>query len=196
MKFLRNPITVGILALVAVGMLVHSLYPHLRGRPRRATPARSTPAPTPAAAMALTPLEKPTASAPLQTDKAPTAATAMTMDLDLIRAGADRWLQARRDPFQLRTVAARPMYPPAREVLFLSAVWRQTDSSLAVLNNRIYAAGDRVLRYTLSSIEADQVWVQGPNGREAVGFRSVQTVRTNLPQNLSLGSTMGLSTGR
>ena len=63
-------------------------------------------------------------------------------------------------------------------------------------NNRIYAAGDRVLRYTLSSIEADQVWVQGPNGREAVGFRSVQTVRTNLPQNLSLGSTMGLSTGR
>jgi hypothetical protein len=60
----------------------------------------------------------------------PPRAVLPPLDLDIIHADAPRWAQGRRDPFQIRSLPEKPVYPPAREFLTLSAVWRQTDSSL------------------------------------------------------------------
>jgi hypothetical protein len=57
------------------------------------------------------------------------------------------------------------------ELLTLSAIWRQTGSTLAVINKRVFNQGDTILRFTIQSIEVDRVWVDGPNGREAVDFK-------------------------
>src|SRR5207249_7698116 len=90
----------------------------------------------------------------------------------------------RRDPFQVigpgSTNLAR-LYPPVSEVLALTAILRQTGSSLAVINSRIVAEGDTiaaafdsrtggggpgVIRFAVESIEENSVWMQGPSGRE------------------------------
>lgn len=179
MKLLRNPVAVAVLAVLAVGLVVKSLWPMLQGTTRRRTPspppaaAAPTPAPrspapaspAPVGSMALerpAPLDTNGLSSPLSSD----------INLDLVRQDAPRWAKGRRDPFAIRSIPSKPVYPRAMEVLRLSAVWRQTDHSLAVLNDHIYAAGDIVLRFTIKSIEPDRVWVQGPNGREVVVFHT------------------------
>jgi len=219
MKLLRNPVVVGLLALVALALVGNSIYQQMRRAPRRIssppTPTASAPAPVTSSIAVTSPKPKPPTNVPLEQSRVtsagqgpstnpgltaipierPDAAGLGPVDLDIIHADAARWAQGRRDPFQIRRMAAKPVFPPAREVLALSAIWRQTDSSLAVLNNRIYAAGDRVLRYTLQSIESDRVWVQGPNGLEFLEFKSAPLTRTNLLQNQTpLGSNVGVST--
>jgi len=204
MKLLRNPVAVAVLAVAALALVGNSVYRQISRQPRRgprvsAPAAAVAPAPAkPAMPLAQAAPEKAApASAPAtaitleKQTMPPAGAPAAGLDLDLIQADAARWAQGRRDPFQIRSMAARPVFPPAREVLTLSAVWRQTDSSLAVLNNRIYAAGDTVLRYTIKSIEPDRVWVQGPNGREMVEFKSAETIRTNTQPKTALGAKVG-----
>jgi hypothetical protein len=102
----------------------------------------------------------------------------------------------RRDPFQAYDSinVTNRLYPAAWEVLNLTAIWRQTGSSLAVINHRIVGEGDtiiaatnrvpplgrdRVLTFTIQSIEGDRVSVQGPSGREEVEFRAIASFQTN-----------------
>ena len=40
-----------------------------------------------------------------------------------------------------------------------------------MINKRVFSEGDTILRFTLKNIDADRVWVEGPNGREAVEFK-------------------------
>ena len=52
----------------------------------------------------------------------------------------------------------------------LKAIWHQTGSRLAVINNGIYTEGDLIEGYKLETIESDGVWLRGPTGREGLGF--------------------------
>ncbi len=72
----------------------------------------------------------------------------------------------------------------------LNGIWRQDLSQLAIINNHIYQEGDEVVQgYKLEKIEGDEVWFQGPNGKERLGFRKLGRFGdpnpTNRPPNLS-----------
>jgi hypothetical protein len=45
-------------------------------------------------------------------------------------------------------------------LLKLSGIWRQANSTLAVLNNRVIHEGENILGFTVQTVEGDRVWVQ------------------------------------
>ncbi len=186
MSFLRNPIVVICLALVALLLLGRSLSPiWRRGRP--AASATPTAAPAQAAAPAPVLSNTPAASAP----KAEAEAVQPERGIELTRVGWRPDGAPRRDPFQMISpgfVDLARLYPPVSELMLLSAIWRQTDSSLAMINHKIVAEGDTVVAnvesrnpggapiavpFTVESIRANSVWLRGPAGREELEFRSL-----------------------
>jgi hypothetical protein len=189
MSFLRNPIVVICLALVALLLLGRSLSPIWR----RGRPAAPTPAPASAPAQAAAPAPAPIASnTPAQSAAKPEAeAVSPERSIDLSRVGWSLNGAPRRDPFQIIHPGALDLarlYPPVSELMVLSAIWRQTDSSLAIINQRIVGEGDTVLakvesrtsggapgvlEFTVESIRANSVWLQGPAGREELEFKSI-----------------------
>ena len=187
MKLLRNPMVVGLLAVAALALVFKNVvWPILRRAPQQARP------PAAAAAAPLTPVTAPLrATEQARTlvqqlfEKASAADAALSLapptfatkiDSALLRMSSARWAEApRRDPFQIRhlpvVASGTNAYPPAMELLTLSGIWRQTGGTLAVINKRVFSEGDTILRFTLKNIDADRVWVDGPNGREAVEFK-------------------------
>ena len=188
MRFLKSQGIVLILAAVAVllvgkNLLWPWLKPKFASRPAAPT-AATVSAPVPTAASSGVP--KPTPS--------PTLNTTVTKLVDVMKAaaaapaaGARRerlnprelsnlavaWNSSPlRDPFKKRSMLSEKS---ARDQLTLTGILRQTDSELAVINNRILAIGDSILDFKIEKVEADRVWVSGPNGREALDFKiSVQ----------------------
>jgi hypothetical protein len=194
MKLLRHPIVVGILAMIAVALVFkNAIWPMMR--------RSSSPQPARKPATAVTPpLTTPFTSALKATDQARSiskpvsnttavadaglaaisttspAPRTMNAEAALLRTNSARWAESPlHDPFQVRHLRGGAFgtnaYPPAMELLTLSAIWRQTGSTLAVINKRVFNQGDTILRFTIQSIEVDRVWVDGPNGREAVDFK-------------------------
>jgi hypothetical protein len=86
-----------------------------------------------------------------------------------------------RDPFKKRGVFSDKS---AREQLALTGILRQTGSELAVINNRILAIGDSILDFKIESVEADHVWVSGPNGKEMLEFK-VSVPQPKAPEALA-----------
>jgi len=198
MKLLRNKYVVIGLAVGALAMLVNSFRPMWqRGRPS----TRKTPAPAQVQAPQTAPTQV-ASKAPAPPVRRPQAeAEQPQRSIDLTRVGWSLEGPPRRDPFQVigpgSTNLAR-LYPPVAELLQLSAIWRQTDSRLAVINHRIVGKGDTVvgsapldsraggggqsvLRYTVESIEGDSVWLEGPAGREQLEFGPVVPVSATNP---------------
>ncbi len=174
MKLLNNPIVVGALAVVAVGYTVWTITGSRNPRrtPSTPPPAAVNPAPTPTPTP--TPTPAPT-TPPTQTATTPASPRLQNpIKLAVIQTEARRWLESpRRDPFQIlasRTDA--PQGPSAAQLLSLRAIWRQTGSQLAILNEKILREGDQVLGFAVETIEADGVWVRSTNGRERVSFRT------------------------
>jgi hypothetical protein len=176
-KILQNKYFVILLAVFAFGLLGRNLlWPIVKRRfPARA--AAAAPASTPPAASA-----KQASSAPAKSNSA--AATASlkqtkpevrddstpAMNILEAAASAPRWSQhPRRDPFKM--AGGRSDGKAARDLLTLSGVLRQTQSTLAVLNNQVLTAGDIILGFKIETVEDRCVWVTGPNGREQVEFK-------------------------
>jgi hypothetical protein len=70
----------------------------------------------------------------------------------------------------------------------LKSIWRQTGSQLAAINKGVYSEGDVIEGYRIEQIDGDQVWFQGPTGRESLGFTNPQPppaapTRTNGPKH-------------
>ena len=162
MKLLRNPVVVGALALIAVVVVAIQLgplfMPSISGpRPNIGTPPHAVTTPTP----------QPVGS-PAPQPKAPVGAS---IDIPTIEASSARWnSDLKKDPFQARHASIQSTNPPARDLLTLNAVWRQTAGDFAVINNRIVAPGDRILTFSVSRIEPDAVWVDSTNGLERIEF--------------------------
>lgn len=189
MKLLRNPVVVGILALVAVVVVLYQVFGDRLFRVRRlftSTPATATTASAPAK-----PVAQParTAAAPNPAPNLPPmrAATytnleaalwpSQGVDAGLVEQRFKSWVSAPlRDPFLL-------LVPGVREPSLLNeetnspvptwklkAIWNQTGSRLAVINRGVYREGDEIQGYRILKIEGDEVWFQGPTRRERLGF--------------------------
>ena len=187
MKIFQNPYVVGGLAIVAVALIFRNAIGPLWSRiAPRGGAIQIVAQPQVPSSVSTAPANAPVAESPAP--KAPRLEP--EKNIDLTQAGWKWHSSPHRDPFQITpatiTNLAR-LYPPASDLLSLTAVWRQTGSSLALINGRILAQGDAILakfqgkaagetnatyKYKIESIEGDTVWVEGPAGREQVEFRS------------------------
>lgn len=109
---------------------------------------------------------------PIDSAGSGTIQTNRPMELQVIQKDMERWIQVpKRDPFQ--HFIAQDGYPGAGAYLTLSAVWRQTGSRLAVINQKVLAEGDTIKDYRLERIEGERVWVHGPVGLEPLDLELI-----------------------
>jgi hypothetical protein len=186
MNFLRNPIMVSVIAALAAALLVQRVvWPLVQraGWLRHAptAPVASAAAPSPTTSVSAVIAERKKAAAE---SGAAAKTNGRRMELAAVQGRADRWKEAlRRDPFKVMAPTGESAgsatnggakqtnaYPPAAQLLHLKAVWRQSGSTLAVLNDQVIEEGEDILRFTVQAIEDNRVWVTGPNGRESVNF--------------------------
>jgi hypothetical protein len=173
MKLLNNPWVVGGLCLIAAAVVGYQFLP-ARGRTSVApAPAASMPAPSLAAPAA------PPASPAIPNVRAVSSTTTQApapvslIERSYVQSHLAEWVASpRRDPFLFwvpssKREAAAPSPVPQWS---LKSIWHQTGSRLAVINNSIYAEGDRIGDYRLEAIESDRVWLEGPTGRESLSF--------------------------
>jgi hypothetical protein len=198
MKLLRNPVVVGILALVAVVMVLYQVLGDKQLRvlrlfaPKPATAATSAPAKSLAQAAQTAAAPNPASSMRAITYTNLEAALLPTQGVDeaLVEQRFQAWVSAPlRDPFLLLApVVQQPGLmtedtnsPVAGWVL--QAIWNQTDSRLAVINDRVWHVGDVIVPgYKLIRIEQDEVWVQGPYRNERLGFPESKRAAPKSPQ--------------
>ncbi len=155
-KILNNPKVVAVLALGAAGAVGFTVW----SETRPTTYARVTPA---AAAGAGYP----------EADSTAGAAGDAAAPLDRDWAALTALLQKpARDPFVLRrpvvqdVSAAAEDLPDLEEAVLVSAIWTQAGRSLALVNGRIQAEGDRVGRVSISRITRDGVHVSHWRGED------------------------------
>jgi hypothetical protein len=91
------------------------------------------------------------------------------------------------DPFSRRGInvvagepvpEAAPVLPDEKDTILLTAVWQQGGDHLALVNNRIVRAGEKVGRITIDEITVDGIWVSHWKGRNFVTFGSEFTLLT------------------
>jgi len=203
MKPFQNPYVVGGLAVVALALVFRNAIAPVWGRlAHRATPAQTV-------AQLPVPAANPAISAPTAEVPAPKAVVHLQLEtnIDLSQVGWKSNSAPHRDPFQITPATITNLvrlYPPASDLLSLTAVWRQTGSSLAVINGKIVADGDTLLAlvhgktpgeaeikysYKIQAIEGNGVWVEGPAGREQVEFRAVHSVNASPKADGKTGGT-------
>ena len=203
MKLFQNPYVVGGLALLAVGLVGRNallpLWDRVMHRGSPAPAGAQAPVSTPAASTATVQSNPPAAETPMA--KRPRVLP--ETNIDLTQTGWKLSSSPHRDPFQINpatiTNLAR-LFPAASELLSLTAIWRQTGSSLAVINGKIVSGGDNVVvvnhtktgeaganyRYQIDQIDGDSVWLQGPAGREQLDFRSIAVGNLGASTNMNL----------
>lgn len=188
MNLLRNPIVTGALAAVAVAVV---LYQFGGAKLFRSTPkaAPSTSAVAPPAPATLPVLPGPQAGVASQPDGARSAPTDSNASAELALVGVNReyaaahykaWVSEsrRRDPFLLIQLSAddaslsRTATNSPVASWKLKAIWNQTGSRLAVINNSVYRVGDEIQGYKILRIENNEVWFQGPGRKERLGFEA------------------------
>lgn len=174
MKFLQNKFFVIVLAVFAFGLVGRNLFLPIIKRyfpTRAAAVAPSTPPPAPAEKPHNASAEsaaKAVARTPAQDGT--TDSSVQPMNVLEASSNAPLWTQsAKRDPFKM--TGNRSDGKSARDLLTLSGVLRQTESTLVVINNRVMATGDTILGFMVETVEDQCIWVTGPNGREQVEFK-------------------------
>jgi hypothetical protein len=187
MKLMRSPIAVGVLVVIALLLVGNSLknsrsvqnmwnrtFTKQTAKPAVKPAAKPTAKPAPVAKPSTSRSTAARASSNAR-DPGPATITEavdrVPLDVTLVRADADRWTAApRRDPFWRRTSASERRGPRAADVLTLKGIWRQTDSTLAIINNRVVSEGEIIQGFSIDTIEMSRVWVEGPDGRESIEF--------------------------
>src|SRR6266404_4122642 len=143
MKLLENPIVVGALALVAVAVVGYQVFSSGPGRGRTHRPQPSAPAP--AAPVSSPPIpwnSGPTRTAP---SKETPAAPSAGIDRGFVALHFANWVDTgRRDPFLLHQALnqTKSGAPSPVSKWKLRAIWRQTGSRVAAINNGTYKEGD------------------------------------------------------
>ena len=161
MKLLQNKLVVGVLGVAALAIVANN-FGLFKPSPKVAADVNETASqpgdnkkPKTQSKPSKTPNSSPTQKAP----------SGQPMDLATIQMRLPQWIKAPgRDPFQ--HFAKQPDYPGVGAFLKLSAVWRQTTSRLAVINQKVLAEGDMIEEYRIERIEGERVWVHGPIGLE------------------------------
>jgi len=190
MKLLQNQAVVGILVVAAVATVLWRLWPKRRG----ASPPVSLQI---VASAPVRPLAASTNKASAEPSTQSVAPRPSEIDLPIVQSNLLQWTESpRRDPFQMRLKGGKQpgAYPSARELLTLSAVWRQSGSGLAVINSRVVSEGDTILGFRVETIGTEHVWVNGPNGREEVSFRYHDSQRADFEYRIIGGETNDINT--
>ncbi len=194
-NLLRNPIVVGALSVVALGIVCYqALSPRQHARAGSISQAGKVPA---VAKEAPGNVNAPSSNdhrreAATSASPPPSRGAGVTSRRDEparekgIREGIDRpylelqfsaWVtRPKRDPFLL--IGARPATPDKVNMQTnspilhwtLRAIWEQTGSRVAVINHNVYREGDELEGYKISRIEGAEVWFDGPNGAERLVF--------------------------
>jgi hypothetical protein len=174
MKLLGNPWIVSGLCVIAAGLAAYQILAPQRSRGTAAAPNSS----------ALVPASSPASPAPgalPQKASEPGRVAARTppatlIDLTYVQSHLAQWLESPlRDPFLLSS-AGKPASAAASRVNHwkLNAIWWQTGSRLAAINQGVYAEGDLIDGCRIVQIDSDRVWLQSPTGRESLGFTNPQ----------------------
>ncbi|HEY5912578.1 MAG TPA: hypothetical protein VJA21_18400 [Verrucomicrobiae bacterium] len=197
---LRNPIVVGVLVVIAVVTLLYQVFgSRLSGVKKVVATQAAVPADIAAAAGGVAPARaqmaakqpvKPVAAPKQKIPKPPPIRAATYTNLEealmprlvveaaVVERKFESWVTSPlRDPFLLLPpVVANPglltdeTNSPVK-TWTLNAIWNQTGSRLAVINDRVCAVGDVLVEgYKLIRIERDEVWFQGPYQNERLGF--------------------------
>ena len=169
MKALNNPWFVSALAVTAVTLMGYQVLQPKWPHRRIAGPATAS-----------APGQRPDTSASTATTKSSSAENAshvqppiVSMDTDYLEAHINTWAEApKRDPFRL--IAAKPIeklaVPFPVPTWKLNAIWQQQGSPMVAINRKVYREGDVVEGYKIVRIEDAQIWFQGPDGPESLGF--------------------------
>jgi hypothetical protein len=162
----RNPWFVGVLAVVAVALVVnqtfHPRWPHFAGgggpAPAPPAPAADTRHPAPTA-----PQPAPSAGPQLPAGPGP------AMDSMYAESHLPGWINTpKRDPFlQAGKSGATPVQMPR---LKLKAIWRQHGVSMVAINQGIYRLGDVVEGCIIININDNEVWLELNGQKKVLGF--------------------------
>lgn len=192
MRLLRHPIVAVLLVVAAAFLVWNSLHPRKRTASRSASAANTTntqsspkasvksrkspaPAPTQSRAAGAPASGKSEDPGPKSTTNAQSAASASLrpINLEVVRQRFATWVEAPlHDPFQINRFRAdvSSQEPSPLESMALTAIYRQSGSSLVVINGAVYGEGDSVQGLRLERIEGDAVVLRGPHGDESLHF--------------------------
>jgi hypothetical protein len=157
MKFLKNPIFVGVLVVVALVLVFRNF--NLASLFQRAVASKTAAA-------------EPDAEAEEEKDSG--AETLAGFDPALTGWGNDL---PRRNPFSSAPVAEEAAIEDPEQTLELAATWLQDTARLAIINGGVVAEGETVAGMRVESILADRVIVSGPDGSAEIGFRASRGTR-------------------
>jgi hypothetical protein len=175
MRFLRNPIVTGLLTLVAVGMVFYRLVlPYLLpGKIVQSGIVAATRNPIAARAVANANALRE------QLTEAAAPWRGPTIDHDYVQGRFAKWVAApARDPFLLLGIDPKDkemqdlLEPSPIAKWKLNAIWDQTGSRLAVINNAVHQVGDEIAGFKILRIESEEVWFQGPHRKERLGLQN------------------------
>jgi hypothetical protein len=170
-KFLRNPIVSGVLAVVAVlvvayqftGLNIHFRIGGTAGQVVNAiAPALVAPTPAP--------------QPPPVTNQVAEATPDATIDRAYLEARFAKWVASPlRDPFLLFSTDPKDKkddeeFSSPISKWHLNGIWDQTGGKLAVINKRVHRVGDEIEGYKILKIEGEEVWFQGPKRKERLAL--------------------------
>jgi len=181
MNLLRNPIVVGGLVVIALGIIGYQIFQPRWPGAHTGPPITATP-PLASTQPVIAPAPRPISQSPTNPALVERGVNG-GIDQDYVRAHLNEWMDTPgHDPFVvLSTNSAGGLKESPVASWHLKAIWRQTGGRLAAINRGIYKEGDLIECYTVERIEADQVWFQGPNTKERLAFDSHIRSSTNAP---------------
>ena len=165
MKLLQNPIAVGCLALVGVGMVLKNSGALdavlVKKRSSKRAVAAAVSEPVPDIAMANM------AAATLGAEEV------MQRQIDFLRERLRSMESGESGPFNLPEPPESAVEEAARKLiakdsLQLKATFLQEGRELAVINNEVLGIGESISGFTLTEIESGRVHLVGPSGPDSL----------------------------
>jgi hypothetical protein len=172
-RFLRNPIVSGILAVVAVLVVAYqfagsNLHFRLGG-----TAGQVVNAIAPALVAPSPPTEPPATN---QVAEVAGPGPEVAIDRAYLEARFAKWVASPlRDPFLLFSTDPKDKkddeeFASPISKWHLNGIWDQTGGKLAVINKRVHRIGDEIEGYKILKIEGEEVWFQGPKRKERLAL--------------------------
>jgi hypothetical protein len=175
MRFLRNPIVSGILAVVAVLVLAYQFTGGAMARYRPAGITKRLVSEL-VSATAPAPIPTPPPAPVTQLEEAPVSPADPIIDRSYLEGRFAKWVASPlRDPFLLFSADPKDKkddeeFQSPISKWHLNGIWDQTGGKLAVINKRVHRVGDEIEGYKIVKIEGEEVWFQGPKRKERLAL--------------------------
>ena len=164
---LQNPWVVSAIAVIAAG----AVYIQFGDRIRRMG-SRPPAIPPKAGTVVTVPRDEALARVKPVAGVVPVEST-WGIDLVFVNQRFRKWMEApNRDPFgqypKPGLASPNTVVTNASDILWVSAIWRQSGERLAIINELVANEGSEILGYRINKIEADVIRVLGARGLEEV----------------------------